>query len=60
MENGPGVQAGIIYIHDEVYSRPELPFGGVKKSGIGREMAAAGSREFTNRKSIWYPEVKEK
>jgi acyl-CoA reductase-like NAD-dependent aldehyde dehydrogenase len=48
------VQAGIIYINDEVHSRPELPFGGVKKSGIGREMAAAGSREFTNRKSIWY------
>ncbi|MFO7934109.1 MAG: NAD-dependent succinate-semialdehyde dehydrogenase [Bacteroidales bacterium] len=53
------VQAGIIYINDEVHSRPELPFGGVKKSGIGREMAVAGSREFTNRKSIWYDVNKE-
>ncbi len=51
------ILAGIIYINDEVHSRPELPFGGIKKSGFGREMAAAGSREFTNRKSIWYPDV---
>lgn len=48
------IQAGIIYINDEVHSRPQLPFGGVKKSGIGREMAGEGSREFTNKKSLWY------
>ncbi len=48
------VQAGIIYLNDEVHSRPELPFGGVKKSGLGREMSAEGSREFTNKKSVWY------
>jgi succinate-semialdehyde dehydrogenase / glutarate-semialdehyde dehydrogenase len=48
------IQAGIIYLNDEVHSTPELPFGGVKKSGIGREMAGEGIREFTNKKSLWY------
>ena len=52
------IQAGIIYINDEVHSRPELPFGGVKKSGIGHEMATVGAREFTNRKSVFYPSLK--
>ncbi len=49
------IQAGIIYINAPVRSRPELPFGGIKKSGLGREMAGEGSREFTNKKSLWYP-----
>ncbi len=48
------IQAGIIYLNDEVHSTPELPFGGVKKSGIGREMAGEGIKEFTNKKSLWY------
>ncbi|MFW5760100.1 MAG: NAD-dependent succinate-semialdehyde dehydrogenase [Cyclobacteriaceae bacterium] len=48
------IQAGIIYINGPVSSRPELPFGGTKKSGLGREMAGEGSREFTNKKSLWY------
>ncbi|MFW6352440.1 MAG: NAD-dependent succinate-semialdehyde dehydrogenase [Bacteroidota bacterium] len=48
------VDAGIVYVNHEVHSKPELPFGGVKKSGIGREMAGEGSREFTHKKSLWY------
>ncbi len=48
------VQAGIIFLNGEVSSTPELPFGGVKKSGIGREMSGEGIREFTNKKSLWY------
>lgn len=48
------VQAGLIHINQEVHSMPQLPFGGVKQSGLGREMAAEGSREFTNEKSLWY------
>ncbi len=48
------VEAGIVNINHEVHSMPELPFGGVKKSGIGREMAGEGIREFTNKKALWY------
>jgi len=48
------VEAGIVNLNHEVHSMPELPFGGVKKSGIGREMAGEGIREFTNKKALWY------
>jgi succinate-semialdehyde dehydrogenase / glutarate-semialdehyde dehydrogenase len=48
------VDAGIVNINHEVHSMPELPFDGVKKSGIGREMAGEGIREFTNKKALCY------
>lgn len=50
---GARITSGALFVNSFVSSDPRVPFGGTKRSGYGRELGAAGVREFTNVRSVW-------
>ena len=53
------IEAGMVYVNRMTESTPEIPFGGAKNSGYGRELSHFGIREFANIKTVWIDESAE-
>ena len=52
MRVADGIEAGMVFVNVVLADGAELPFGGVKRSGTGREMGRLGADEFVNKKLI--------
>lgn len=53
VEVGRRIRSGALFVNAVVASDPRVPFGGIRRSGHGRELAATGIREFTNIRTMW-------
>jgi len=47
------MESGLAYVNSDIEEDPRLPFGGIKASGYGREMASYGIKEFVNVKTVY-------
>jgi len=51
------IETGMVFINFPTMSAPDLPFGGIKRSGYGKELSSLGIEEFVNKKLIWVAPV---
>jgi succinate-semialdehyde dehydrogenase/glutarate-semialdehyde dehydrogenase len=46
------IETGMVFVNHPTWTAPELPFGGIKNSGYGRELSNLGIQEFVNKKLV--------